>query len=148
MIDPNHSIGRFIKKEYISKVDLYPETSLKEFSLKVKCKPDVILIIDVIHHIPIKSRNDFLSQLRSIVDKAKEVKIIIKDVEPGYLRSSLGLIADRYISGDKQVSFICRTDLRNLMFTTFGESLICEEINLFKLDKPNYALIFVCKPIL
>ena len=75
------------------------------------------------------------------------MRIIIKDVEPGYLRSSLGRIADRYISGDKKVSLVSRAEIHKFMSEAFGNTIICEETNLFKTDKPNFALIFVCKPI-
>ena len=147
MLDPNTSIGSFLKPEYLSRVAFYPQTRVREFPLKSKQIPDVILIIDVVHHIPLEKRKDFFNELKSLVSDREEVRIIIKDVEPSYLRSRMGLFADHYISGDKNVSLVGREDLRFLMAQAFGNSLVCEETILFKKDRPNFALVFMNRPV-
>lgn len=142
IIDPSPRIGNSIKKEYLTKVNLYPATSMDEFSKINRRKPDVILISDVIHHIPCKNRKDFFAELVRMVDGTNGIRIIIKDVEPGYFRSLLGGIADRYISGDKNVSLVGRADISYMMLEAFGDTITAEETNLFDLDKPNFALVF------
>jgi hypothetical protein len=143
LIDTSLCIGDAVKKEYLDRIELYPATSMGEFSIKINHKPDVILISDVIHHIANQARKKFFSELRTMVGDGKEVRIIVKDFEPGYFRSSLGFMADRYISGDNTVSLVGRADISYMMAEAFGNTISMEETNLFELDKPNYALIFV-----
>ena len=145
MIDRSMSIGGSLKKKYLTRVELYPGISMGEFTNTVQQKFDVILISDVIHHIPNEERREFFSELRTMVGDKNEIRIIIKDIEPGYFRASLSRIADRYISGDKNVSLIGCTDISNMMSEAFGNSIAIEETNLFRLDKPNFAQIFVYK---
>lgn len=146
LIDRSLCIGGSLKKEYSNRVELYPGTSMSEIAIKVKHKLDVILILDVIHHIPAETRKGFFSELRTMIgDRNNEVRIIIKDLEPGYFRSSLGRIADRYITGDKKVSFIGCAAVSNMMLEAFGNTIVIEETDLFKLAKPDFALVFVYK---
>lgn len=145
MIDISKSIGSSLNKEYLPMIELYPGTSMREFSSNDKCKPDVILISDVIHHVPKEDRKNFFIDLRAMVGEKDEVRVIIKDLEPGYFRSSLGCLADRYISGDKIVSLVGRADICNIMSEVFGKTVVIKETNLFELDKPNYALLFEYK---
>lgn len=145
MIDLSPSIGDSLKEEHLTMVETYPGTSIREFMDKVKYRPDVILISDVIHHIPLGNRKDFFIDLRTMVDCKDGARIIIKDLEPGYFRSTLGRLADRYISGDKKVSLVGRADICNIMSEVFGNTVVVKETTLFELDKPNYALLFEYK---
>ncbi|HLC38588.1 MAG TPA: class I SAM-dependent methyltransferase [Patescibacteria group bacterium] len=147
LIDPSPGIGNLVKKEYLPRVELYPKTYMAEFKIKDKLKPYVILISDVIHHIPQKARKEFFSELKTMVGDQNEVRIIIKDIEPGFFRSSLSRLADRYISGDKKMSLIGRRNISKIMLKTFGKNITMKETTLFKIDKPNYALVFICKRI-
>lgn len=144
IIDQSLNIGKFIKPEYSSRVELLPGMSMGEFAEKVQQKPDVVLISDVLHHIPCEMRKKFLLELKTLIlDKKKGMRIIIKDIEPGYFRSQLSLFSDRYISGDKKVSLIGRKELTKIMLETFGNSITVQETDLFKIDKPNYILVFI-----
>ena len=143
LIDTSQHIGNAIKREYLDRIDLYPATSMKEFSYKVKWVPDVILVSDVIHHVAQEARKEFFSDLRELVGDGKQVHIIIKDIEPGYIRSLLSLMADRYISGDKRVSLVGRKDISYMITEAFENTVTIQETNLFLLDKPNYAMIIV-----
>ncbi len=147
MIDLSPDIGNAINKEYSTRVEMYPATSVGEFAAKTTHKPDVILISDVIHHIPGEARKGFFSELRATVGDKNEVRIIIKDIEPGYFRSSLSRMADRYISGNKNVSLVGCADISRMMSEAFGENISIRKTSLFELDKPNYALVFVYKQV-
>lgn len=142
MIDINTSVGGALKKDYLNRVKLYPATNINEYTLaSSRSFSLVFLISDVIHHIPEEIRKEFFYDLRKIFCKEKEVTLIIKDVEPGYFRSFLGHFADCYISGDKNVSLVGRKKITFLLDEIFGDSVKIKETDLFKSDKPNYALI-------
>jgi hypothetical protein len=142
LIDISQDIGKAVKKEFSTRIELYPSTSVGEFTNKVGDKPSVILLSDVIHHIAGDEREEFFSHLKKMVDERGDVRIIIKDIEPGYLRSFMGLMADKYISGDKTVSLVARKDIFHMMAGVFENTITMEETELFELDKPNYALVF------
>jgi len=145
-IDPSNSIGSFIEEVYSSRVQLLPGVSVGEYSKITSQIPDVILISDVIHHIPINSRNVFFSELKEIiVNSEKSVKLIIKDIEPGSFRSNLSLFSDRCVSGDQNVSLIKCSNLKTILFDLFKTSVTIEVTNLFELDKPNYAIAVTYK---
>jgi hypothetical protein len=67
--------------------------------------------------------------------------ILIKDVEPGYLKSMLGYWSDRYVTGDKAVSLISREQLTRVVNNSLGP-MRSRETPLFDVDKPNYAVTF------
>jgi hypothetical protein len=70
-----------------------------------------------------------------------QLRIIVKDVEPGSWRAQLGYWSDRYITGDLDVSPISREHLTRLFEEAFGP-LRRENTNLFEADRPNYAIAF------
>jgi len=70
-----------------------------------------------------------------------QIRIIVKDVEPGYWRAQLGFWSDRYITHDLDVSPISREHLAHLFQDAFGP-LRTENTNLFDADRPNYAIAF------
>jgi len=142
IIDPSNSIGGFIEEIYSSRVQLLPGVSIVEYLKFASQIPDVILISDVIHHIPINSRNVFFSELKEmVVNSKKNIKLIIKDIEPGSFRSNLSLFSDRCISGDQNVSLIKCIDLKTTLYTLFENSISINDTNLFEVDKPNYAFV-------
>lgn len=146
IIDPNNSIGSFLEEIYSSRVQLLPGVSIGEYSKIMSQIPDVILISDVIHHVPINSRNIFFSELKEIiVTSKKNIKLIIKDIEPGSFRSNLSLFSDRCISGDQNVSLIKCSNLKTILFDLFKTSINIEDTDLFVVDRPNYAIVVTYK---
>ncbi len=142
MLDLSPTLGDAISECHLPKVDMYPETSMAEFSCDNNGKALVVLISDVIHHVPVEARATFFSGLNALLQNNNGASIIIKDVEPGHIRSLLGFLADRYVSGDKNVSLIDRDEVTKKMFEPFGDSITTHETNLFNIDKPNFALVF------
>jgi hypothetical protein len=116
-----------------------------EFNKTGAQKTDVILISDVLHHVPVEARKEFFRELRALAGGRNEMRIIIKDIEPGSLRASLSRMADRYISGDKNVTLIGRVDLSRMVSDAFGNAVEVTETNLFTIDKPNYAQVYLCR---
>lgn len=143
MIDLSMNIGGAIKQEFVHRVKKHPGLGIAQFKNNGERTPDVILISDVVHHVPVKERQGFFSDLLLLAGSKKDMRIIIKDIEPGYFRAFLGRFADRWISGDKEMSLVSRGALIGLMHEAFGNTFETIETELFKMDPPNYAQVFV-----
>jgi hypothetical protein len=118
-----------------------PRTDIGRYLASGQPHPDVVLLSDVMHRIPASERDVFLASISELLRLASDVRIIVKDVEPGYARSLLGYWADKYITGDKNVSPIARAELISLVQRSIGP-MRYEETDFFAVDKPNYALAF------
>ena len=140
-LDPASVVGQWIDPRYQDRVKCLPRTSLSEFVASACVDPDVILIADVMHHIPKSARHEFLDSVAILLDRVPGLRIIVKDVEPGHWRAQLGLWSDRYVTGDRNVSLISRNDVTRLFEDVLGP-LHSDETDLFKNDGPNYAIVF------
>jgi SAM-dependent methyltransferase len=140
-IDPAPVVGEWIEKRFEAQVTRLPGTSLAEYLSAGVKDPDVILISDVLHHIPASARAGFLDSVRILLERVPRLRILVKDVEPGSWRSLLGLWSDRYITGDQGVSPISSENVARLLEQALGP-LCREDTNLFRMDKPNYAIAF------
>ncbi len=143
MVDIAESIGSFINESYLSRTKLIPSCTFENYLSSADfTHPDIVLISDVIHHIPASQRRSFLARLIPLLNCG--TTLIVKEVQPEGIRARLSLIADKYISGDMNTSLIGKQDLITLIMT-LAPSLVCEESDLFKIDKPNYSLSFKVK---
>lgn len=109
--------------------------------LSPHARADVILIADVMHHIPESARREFLDRVGVLLERFPDLRIIVKDVEPGHWRAMLGVWSDRYVTGDKHVSLISRDGVTRLFEEVLGP-LRREDTDLFERDVPNYAIVF------
>ena len=144
-LDPGPVVGQWIDPRYIGQVKRLPQTSLAEFVASPRARADVILIADVMHHIPESARHEFLHSVGVLLGRVPGLRIIVKDVEPGQWRARLGLWSDRYITGDRNVSLISRENVTRLFEEVLGP-LHREDTDLFKKDGPNYAVVFRRQP--
>ena len=144
-LDPAPVVGEWIDARYASQVKCLPRTSLAEFVKDPYTHADVILIADVMHHIPKSARRKFLESVGVLLDRVPGLRIVVKDVEPGHWRALLGFWSDRYVTGDRNVSLISRDDVTHLFEEVLGP-LQREDTGLFKRDGPNYAIVFRRKP--
>jgi len=140
MIDRNPRLGLFLTPESRKRVRLMPSTSLRDYAATQHEAPDLVMVSDVIHHVPVDSRAAFFADLRLVVAD-RPTTLVVKDVEPGSFRSHLSLWADRYISGDRQVRLIGRDELTALVKQAFPAARV-RSTKLFDVDRPNYSLIF------
>jgi 2-polyprenyl-3-methyl-5-hydroxy-6-metoxy-1,4-benzoquinol methylase len=140
MTDVGHNIGTFLDDEVKGKVELHPGTSIKDLLKSKTVKPDYILIMDVLHHIPREARAEFLQELKELIGD-RSCKIIVKDNQPGHLRTTLGYLSDVYVSGDKNTHLVSKEYLLDMMRSVFGD-IPYYETDLFKVDKPNYSFVF------
>jgi hypothetical protein len=140
-LDAAASVGQWIDARFAARVTRLPRTSLAAYLAQGGADLDVILIADVLHHVPDGARAEFLGSLKVLLQRRPELRIIVKDVEPGYWRARLGYWSDRYITGDSNVSPISRDNLGTLIEAVLGP-LRCEDTRLFDTDRPNYAVVF------
>jgi len=102
---------------------------------------DLILIVDVLHHVPQRAARVQLLQDASAL-LAPGGRLLIKDWERhAGLIHMLAFAADRYVSGDRTVAFMSGPELRDLVTATLPE-LSPEEITWVKPHRANalYAL--------
>jgi hypothetical protein len=140
-LDPGPIVGQWINKRFQSRVTRLPSTTLEDYLAEGRPNPDAILIADVMHHISKAVRPEFLRSVGVLLDRVPQLRIIVKDVEPGSWRARLGFWSDRYITRDLNVSPISREHLALLFDEALGP-LRRENTILFEADKPNYAIAF------
>ena len=142
MIDPSPSLGGWIEKRFQQNVTVYPSTSISSFlASESSWRPDAIFVGDVLHHVPSLQRPAFLDTLARFFSWAPEATLVIKDVEPGYFRSHLGLLSDRYVTGDRGVSLVSRSQVVSELVCRISR-IVWTETSLFAADPPNYAIEF------
>lgn len=106
-------------------------------------RPDVVLLADVLHHIPPHEREELLIQLRARA--GDDALFIVKEFAPGGARSRVGWLADRALSGDP-VRFLPPFELRGLVARAWP-GLVAFWTPLFELDPPNYCFVFGRLPV-
>jgi 2-polyprenyl-3-methyl-5-hydroxy-6-metoxy-1,4-benzoquinol methylase len=76
---------------------------------------DLVVIVDVIHHVPAAARQQLLEDAAELT--ADNGTILVKDWERDAGRLAHGLVytADRYVSGDRTVDFASRRELRAII---------------------------------
>jgi len=143
MLDLSPSLGSFLRPELRERVRLLPATSLRDYAKTAHEVPNLVIIGDVIHHVPVARRTEFFADLRTVL-RGQATSLFIKDLEPGHFRSTLSLLADRYVSGDKLVSLASRETVTMLVREAFPGAEV-RPTRLFDVDCPNYALLFSIK---
>lgn len=139
MIDVASSIGGFLDAKLSDRVTLLPATPLSEFTGRTG-NFDAVLITDVLHHIPSGMRPGFFADIRRQMETSRCSLLIVKEFAPGGLRSRLGMLSDKYITGDRHVALLAPSELRLLVEEAFG----AEAIKSFEIeipDPPNYLVV-------
>ena len=129
MTDIAPAIGSFISAVNRDRVTLLPGTDVAT----VEGRFDVITLADVVHHVPVDHRPGFLAALAEAAIRTGATKVVIKDVQPGGLRSRLALWGDLYITGDKGVAFLQPEALDVPGFARVEQVMP---------DHPNYCVTF------
>jgi len=129
MTDIADDIGRLVCASFHGRVIFRSATDISVIS-----EPhDVRLLSDVLHHVPAQVRPIFLSRVGAAAERIGCDRIIIKDIEPKGLRSRLSLLADHYVTGDKEVSLISAAGVE---VEGFRKVLVETP------DFPNYCALF------
>jgi 2-polyprenyl-3-methyl-5-hydroxy-6-metoxy-1,4-benzoquinol methylase len=140
-IDVAPAVGQWIEARHAHRVRRLPATRLQDFPGPGDQLPDVLLIADVAHHIPVAERDAFFAAVAGLLRQSPDLRIVFKDVEPGHARATLGYLSDRFVSGDRSVRLIGRDELVAAMRRA-ADGVRWKETSLFAQDRPNYALVF------
>lgn len=140
MVDIAPSVGRFLLPQYRQRVRLLPRTTIQAHLLTLReqsRKYDAAIVVDVMHHIPGGQRESFLGAVHEALSPGGV--LLIKDVEPGHPRATLGYLCDRYISGDRGVALISIKELGDVV-ARVAPGLGVSELGLVQKDRPNYLV--------
>jgi hypothetical protein len=140
MVDLVPRIGVAIARERRGRVRLLPATRLADYRASGATAPDVVLLADVLHHVPPAEREPLLREIRA-VGGAKPLRLVVKDVAPGGFRAWLSVFADRWISGDRNVELLTPAAAMQLVASVFPE-WTASATPLLDRDPPNYCLVF------
>ncbi len=137
MVDVSATVGKFVEPQYRTQIRLLPRTFIEDHLIEAAGQYDAAVISDVLHHIPLTLRPEFLANVRKAL--RPHGRLLIKDIEPGHFISHLSLFSDKNISGDKGVILIARSELaslarRTLPAHTFSETCLLSE------NRPNYLV--------
>ena len=123
-IDINPQVGRLFQGDR-ERVRLV-HASMEQYADSRPGCFDVVVMCDVLHHIPAARRRDALRQAAGFLDAGG--LFVIKEWVPS--RSPMNLLAlwsDRYITGDRGVEFISRPALSSLLTDVFGAGCLVGE---------------------
>lgn len=136
--DVTQTRGELIEKDISSRVAMVSYLPNDYTAQFWKQTFDVVLLVDVIHHVPVADRSLLLLNVWSTV--SADGVLLVKDVEPHGFRAFLGLLSDKYLTGDRHVDQVSASDLRRLIEETCpGSSVI--ETSFTERDFPNYLLV-------
>lgn len=137
MLDLRDEIGLFLEPEVRGRVVLHPGTSLAKYRGDGGGRADVLLVSDVVHHVPCEARVQFVADCLSLLKP--DGVLIVKDVAPGGLVARLSVLADRYITGDRHVSLLEPAAMVELVES---QGLRMQAGLLAEREHPNYAIAF------
>ena len=103
MVDIASTVGISVRADLRSRVEMRPMTSLRDYLDSGGERPAAVLLADVLHHVDPTDRADLVKEILEAFGD-REPLIVVKDVEPRGLRAWAAFAADRYVSGDRNVS--------------------------------------------
>ena len=139
MVDVAQSVGKFVEPRHGARVQFFPQTTIQEHRASVGAIYDAAIVSDVVHHIPLLVRAEFISTVQSSLKK--NGVLLVKDVEPGHAIAWLSLFCDQYVSGDRGVELISVSTLQALAAGCLPAHTT-SEVGLLAHDKPNYLVRF------
>jgi hypothetical protein len=140
MVDLNATIGISLSASSRQRVELLPGTSILQYAQLGRPVPSLVLVSDVIHHVPQSDRLRFFGDIKDLL-AGNRARLVVKDVQPGSLRAAWCWASDRFISGDRNVKLIGVAEMVQLVRCAFPGAAY-EETPLIHCDSPNYCLVF------
>lgn len=129
MIDVAREIGGFISSDNRPRAVLLPGVDVAD----VTGSFEVMTVADVIHHVAPADRPAFFAALAGTALRTGCSTVLIKDLQPGNVRATLGLWSDLYITGDKGVAMPPMDTVRLPGLRRTAAAMP---------DFPNYCLVF------
>ena len=91
LVDLAPRVGMAIAAERRSRVRCLPATPLAACRERGAPAPDVVLVSDLLHHVPPSERESLLRDVRAVAGD-RPLQLVVKDVAPGSLRARLGVL--------------------------------------------------------
>jgi len=133
MCDIAPTVGAFLSDAHRDQVTQLPATDFAD----VEGRFDVVMITDVMHHVPVGEREGFFAALAASCERWGARRLFFKDVEPGHVRSTMSLLADWYITGDRHVVLFPRAAFGDMARRHFPSATRRSAMP----DRPNYCEI-------
>lgn len=125
-IDISPRLGRLFRGD-VSRV-FFRQIEIQSFMAENHSNFDLVVIADVVHHIPLKMRREFLGYVREIMKPG--AFLVVKDWERTPMPIHvLAYFGDRYITGDR-VYYYTASELRNLIKDVFGKNVVKDEVRI------------------
>lgn len=139
IIDIQPEVGSALGAAIRPRVELLGGTSLRAYAALGRATPELVVLCDVLHHVPPAQRPTFFADLARVVGPS--TLLFVKDVRPGSPRALLGYLADRFITGDRDVAPLDEAEVERLAQRHFPW-LTPRRTALFARDAPNYSIVF------
>jgi 2-polyprenyl-6-hydroxyphenyl methylase/3-demethylubiquinone-9 3-methyltransferase len=141
IVDLEASVGLSLVGDRRERVRLFSSmASMRECLSRGVPYPDGIVIADVLHHIPVAARESFLRDVAAFAGPSLRF-VAVKEVAPVGWRAGLGLLSDRYVTGDRHAQLLSQDEATDLVQKAFPQ-LAPRTTTLFERDAPNYCVIF------
>ncbi|MDO8748760.1 MAG: class I SAM-dependent methyltransferase [Candidatus Omnitrophota bacterium] len=122
-IDISPRVGRLFRGD-ANRV-FFRQIEIQSFVRESHSNFDLVVIADVLHHIPLKMRKESLGYVREIMKPG--ALLVVKDWERTPMPiHALAYFSDRYITGDR-VYYYTASELRNLIKDVFGKNAVKDE---------------------
>ena len=139
MVYISPTVGDELKPEYRSRVELLPGTSIADYAARKPRRADLIILCDVIHHVPQGQRPQFLRDLGALMQPG--TPLAVKDIRRGGWKGWVTEALDRHVSGDKDVHFLVESELEALV-SQHIPGVDVRATALSVVNPPNYCLVF------
>jgi ubiquinone/menaquinone biosynthesis C-methylase UbiE len=144
LIDISAVAGSALVAGVRERVELLGGMTVRQYAELARPAPDLVVLCDVLHHVPPRQRATFLQDLACVVQP--HTRLFIKDVRPGSPRAYLGYLSDRYITGDREVAPLAEADVEALIHQHFPW-LTPRRTALHAQDAPNYSIVFAAQAL-
>jgi 2-polyprenyl-6-hydroxyphenyl methylase/3-demethylubiquinone-9 3-methyltransferase len=102
------------------------QCAVQEIATAESGQYDLVVLSDVLHHVPIAFRRGLLDAIRTAL--ARHGTLVFKDWERNYAPIHwLCYASDRWLTGDR-ISYMTRREMRACLALTFGENALVAEV--------------------
>jgi 2-polyprenyl-3-methyl-5-hydroxy-6-metoxy-1,4-benzoquinol methylase len=107
----------------------FRQVTAQELAREARGTFDLVVLSDVLHHVPRDLRPDLLAVARDLLSEGGH--FVLKDwVRRPTLIHAMSYFADVYIGGDKNTHYMCLQEQRSLIDSTFGHGAIRHEADI------------------